>query len=194
MVAVERPASLDRPALIGFRKLFLVTPTRGLKRLAFGLAAIAVAGIATLAAIPLFVRADAVRDAVNAEIRFVTGLAPVLRGDVSVSLFPTGSVSFSDVVLSGDPSGHPALAAERLTAQLRFLPLLLGRIEVGDVILLRPKILVNLDPAGRSNWSGLVDTLTRTMKPARERSDRGMSFSEIRVSDGTILIHDEYRG
>ena len=194
MVATEQPACVRPAGAHRIRKLSLVTPTRGLKRLAFGLAAVAIAGTATLAAIPLFVRADAVRDAVNAEIRFVTGLAPVLRGDVSVSLFPTGSVSFADVVLSGDPAGRPALAAERLTAQLRFLPLLLGRIEVGDVILLRPKILVNLDPAGHSNWSGLVDTLTRTMKPARERSDRGMSFSEIRVSDGTILIHDESRG
>jgi AsmA protein len=171
-----------------------VTPTRGLKRLGLGLAAMAAVGIAALAAVPLLIRADAVREAVNAEIRFATGLDPVLRGNASVSLFPTGTATFSDVVLSGEPVGGPALAAERLTTRLRFLPLLLGRIEVADVALLRPKILISLDAAGRSNWSTLVNTLTRTLKPGGNTAERGMSFSEIRIVGGTVLVHDEARG
>jgi AsmA protein len=157
-------------------------------------AALAAVGIAAVAAMPFLIRAEAVRDAVSAEIRFVTGLDPVLRGDVSVSLFPTGAANFSDVVLSGEHTGSPALAAERLTTRLRFLPLLLGRIEVADVTLLRPKIVINVEAAGRSNWSALVDTLTRTLKPGADKSERGMSFSEIRVVGGTVLIHDEARG
>jgi AsmA protein len=172
----------------------LVTPTRGFKRLGLGLAALAAVGIAAFAAVPLIIRADAVREAVNAEIRFVTGLDPVLRGDAAVSLFPTGTATFSDVILGGEPAGSPALAAERLTTRLRFLPLLLGRIEVADVTLLRPKILISLDPAGRSNWSTLVTTLTRTLKPGGNASERGMSFSEIRIVGGTVLVHDESRG
>ena len=172
----------------------LVTPTRGLKRLGLGLAALAAVGIAAFAAVPLIIRADAVREAVNAEIRFVTGLDPVLRGDAAVSLFPTGTATFSDVILGGEPAGSPALAAERLTTRLRFLPLLLGRIEVADVTLLRPKILISLDPAGHSNWSTLVTTLTRTLKPGGNASERGMSFSEIRIVGGTVLVHDESRG
>jgi AsmA protein len=154
-----------------------VTPTRGLKRLGLGLAALAAVGIAAFAAMPLVIRADAVREAVNAEIRFVTGLDPVWRGNAAVSLFPTGTATFSDVILSGEPVGSPALAAERLSVRLRFLPLLLGRIEVADVSLLRPKILISVDPAGRSNWSTLVSTLTRTLKPGGTSSERGMSFS-----------------
>jgi AsmA protein len=171
-----------------------VTPTRGLKRLGLGLAALAAVAIAVFAAVPLLIRADAVREAVNAEIRFVTGLDTVLRGNAAVSLFPTGTATFSDVVLSGEPFGSPALAAERLTTRLRFLPLLLGRIEVADVTLLRPKILISLDSEGRSNWSTLVGTLTRTLKPGATALERGMSFSEIRIVDGTVLIHDETRG
>jgi AsmA protein len=158
------------------------------------LAALAAVGIAAFAALPLLIPADAVREAVNAEIRFATGLDPVLRGNATVSLFPTGTATFSDVILSGEPVGSPALAAERLSVRLRFLPLLLGRIEVADVSLLRPKILISLDPAGRSNWSTLVSTLTRTLKPGGTSSERGMSFSEIRILDGTVLVHDEARG
>ena len=39
------------------------------------------------------------REAAKAEIRNVTGLDLALRGDVAVSLFPTGSISFADVAL-----------------------------------------------------------------------------------------------
>ena len=168
-------------------------PIRGLKRLGFGLAAIVAAAVGVLAAVPFLIRADAVRDAVQAEIRDATGLAPVLRGDVSVSLFPSGSASFADVVLSSDGISRPAVAAERLTAQLRLLPLLLGRVEVAEVTLVRPQILINLDTTGQSNWTGLVDRLARTVTPGR-RSEGTMSFSEIRLVGGTVLIHDESRG
>ncbi|MGE0750448.1 MAG: AsmA family protein [Variibacter sp.] len=166
---------------------------RGLKRLGFGLAAVAAAGVAALAALPLFVRADVVRDAVQTELRTVTGLDLTLRGDVVVSLFPIGSVRFADVTLSSDRDGQPALTAERLRAHLRFLPLLLGRIEVADVALVHPRILVDIDTSGRSNWSVLLDTLTRALQPGADAVER-MPFSEVRVTGGTVLINDEKRG
>jgi len=95
-----------------------VTAAIGLKRLGLALlAAIAVcAGV--LVAASYLISADAVRRQVLSEIRSVTGLDPSLRGEVAVSLFPTGSISFADVVL-GDAK-RPALTAERLTARLRF--------------------------------------------------------------------------
>src|SRR4029079_52138 len=86
------------------------------------------------------ISADTVRQQVLGEIRGVTGLEPVLRGKASVSLFPTGSVSFDDVIL-GEPK-QPALVAERLTARLRFFPLLIGRVEIADVTLDRPNISI----------------------------------------------------
>src|ERR1700712_1089418 len=98
----------------------------------------------------LLIPADTVREAVKGEIRAVTGLDPVLRGNVSVSLFPTGSVSFEDVSLGGDQDGKAPLSADKLTARLRFFPLLAGRIEVSDISLVRPTIAMTFDATGRS--------------------------------------------
>lgn len=162
---------------------------RGPKRLALGLAAVVALAVAALAAIPLFIQPEAVRDAVRAEIRAATGLEPVLRGHVTVSLFPAGSTSFTDVILSGDGGDRPALAAERLTGQLRFFPLLLGRIEVADITLIKPQILVHFDRAGTSNWERLVARLG----PSTGEPGKPMTFSEIRLIDGTLLLHDEAR-
>ncbi|MEA2929924.1 MAG: AsmA protein, partial [Hyphomicrobiales bacterium] len=166
----------------------------GFKRLALALAAVGTAGIAALFAASAFIPAEKVRNTVIAEIRGVTGLEPIVRGDVSVSLFPTATVSFNDVVLGDDRDGKPALAADRLTARLRLLPLLIGQIETADVALTRPRLAINLEADGGSNWSSLVGTLARTLKPGARQSDPVMTFSEIRMSGGTITITDAAHG
>src|SRR5665213_545293 len=132
---------------------------------------------------------DAVRAEVLSRIRSATGLDPVLRGPVTVSLFPKGSVSFGDVVL-GD-ADRPALTAERLTARLRFFPLLIGRVEIADVSLERPTISIDLQPDGKSNWSALIAALARNQKP---HAKRGVAaFSEMRIDNGTVVLrnHDD---
>ena len=162
----------------------------GFKRLGLAVAALVAALSGIFAAMPLLVSTDAVREAVKFEIRNVTGLDPVLRGKVTVSLFPTGHVSFADVILGDERSGQPALAAERLTARLQFFPLLVGRAEIADVSLVRPTIAVTFEPNGRSNWSGLIETLARSQKPSPQETT---SFSEIRIADGTVIVRDEAR-
>jgi AsmA protein len=159
----------------------------GIKRLGFAAAVVAAAGIAALVILPWLLPADAVRKAVQAEIRAVTGLDPVLRGEASVSLFPASAVSFDDVML-GDNTGAPALTAEHVVARLRFFPLLIGRIEIADVSLVRPTIAIIFNDERSSNWSDHIETLARNLKSG---PGRPASFSEIRIADGTIILRDE---
>jgi AsmA protein len=165
-----------------------VTAAVGIKRLGFVLVALAAVGIGALVILPFLMPADAVREAVKAEIRAVTGLDPVLRGGTSVSLFPSGAVSFDDVMLGDNRTGAPALTAEHVVARLRFFPFLAGRIEIADVSLVRPTIAIIFNADHSSNWSGHIETLARNLKPG---PDRPASFSEIRIADGTIILRDE---
>jgi AsmA protein len=165
-----------------------VTAAVGIKRLGFVVVALAAVGIGAVGILPFLMPADAVREAVKAEIRAVTGLDPVLRGGTSVSLFPTGTVSFDDVTLGDNRTGAPALTAEHVVARLRFFPFLAGRIEIADVSLVRPTIAIIFNADHSSNWSGHIETLARTLKPS---PDRPASFSEIRIADGTIILRDE---
>lgn len=164
-----------------------MTAATGLKRLGIVLLAVIAVGLVVLTTAGYLISADAVRQQVVGEIRAVTGLEPVLRGKASVSLFPSGSVSFADVVL-GD-SGQPALTAERLTARLRFFPLLIGRVEIADVSLDHPNIAVELQANGQSNWAGLIEALTRS----QSATQRLAAFSEMRIDGGTVVIRDEAR-
>ena len=159
----------------------------GIKRLGFAAAVVAAAAVAALGILPWLLPAEAVRKAVQAEIRAVTGLDPVLRGEASVSLFPAGAVSFDDVML-GANTGAPALTAEHVVARLRFFPLLIGRIEIADVSLIRPTIAIIFNDDRSSNWSDHIETLARNLKSG---PDRPASFSEIRITDGTVILRDE---
>ena len=160
-----------------------MTAANGLKRLGLALLAVLAVGVVVYLAAGVLVSADAVRRQVLSEIRSVTGLEPTLNGAATVSLFPTGSVSFADVTL-GDAK-RPALTAERLTARLRFFPLLTGRVEISDVALERPTIAIDVEPDGNTNWSGLIDSLTRSQAKGAARV---AAFSEMRIENGTVLV------
>jgi len=160
----------------------------GLKRLGLALFSAVAIIFGALAIVSVLVPADNVREAVKSEIRNVTGLDPVLRGTTSVSLFPTGSVTFSDVAL-GETGERAPLVADRLVARLRFFPLLAGRVEVSDVQLVNPRITVTIDGEGGTNWSPLVEALTKNFDASRPA--RPMSFSEIQLVGGRVDIRSD---
>jgi AsmA protein len=125
-----------------------LTAATGFKRLGIALLVLVAAGAGVLLAASSLNSSDSVRRQALNEIRSVTGLDPTLRGPVTVSLFPSGSVSFEDVMLGS--AKRPALTAERLTARLRFFPLLIGRVEIADVSMERPTSMPAANPTGRA--------------------------------------------
>jgi AsmA protein len=165
-----------------------------LKRILPLIAIAVVAGAAAIAAVGHVIPVDTVSESVKAEIRAVTGLDPVLRGPVSMSVFPARTVSFSDVVLGESAPGEPAVAIGELIANLRLMPLLAGRIEISDITLIKPRIVMELGPDGHTNWSPLIDTLARALRPDARRDERVLSFSEIRINDGAITVRDPAHG
>ncbi len=167
-----------------------MTAATGLKRLAIAVAAVVSAALVTLIALSFLIPDASVRDAVKTEIHAVTGLDPLLGNDVSLSLFPSGTVRFRNVLLGDEHTGEPAVAADELTARLRYFPLLAGRIEIADVTLVRPTINVTFGADGQSNWSGLITSLAHALQP---NPDRTASFSEIGIQDGTVVVHDAGR-
>jgi AsmA protein len=165
-----------------------LTMGHGMKRLGMPVAAVLGLALIVLIAMSWFLNRDALRQAVEAQIRAVTGLELVVNGSIDVSVFPGSYVSFHDVGLKGGGAGEAALGVDVLTANLRLLPLLLRRFEIADVMMLRPHIRVIRSADGQSNWTPFIETLTRTMKPGAENQ---LSFSEIRIQDGVLTYDDE---
>ncbi len=161
---------------------------QGMKRLGTLMAALLGVALIGLIATSWLINRDALRRAVEAQIRAVTGLDLVVNGNIDVSVFPGSYVSFHDVGLKGGgAAADPALSVDVLTANLRLLPLLLQRFEIADVMMLRPHIRVIREPDGESNWTPFIDTIVRAMKPG---ADNQLSFSEIRIQDGVLNYED----
>src|SRR6202521_2314372 len=164
-----------------------LTMAQGIKRLGMPIAALLGVALIGLIATSWFLNRDALRAAVEAQIRAVTGLDLVVNGAIDVSVFPGSYVSFHDVGLKGGATSDPALSVDVLTANLRLLPLLLQRFEIADVMMLRPHIRVIREADGESNWTPFIDTIARTMTPGAENQ---VSFSEIRIQDGVLSYLD----
>ena len=151
------------------------------------IAALLGAVLVGLIAMSWFLNRDALRQAVEAQIRAVTGLDLVVKGNIDISVFPASYISFHDVGLKGGGTTAPALSVDVLTANLRLLPLLLQRFQIADVMMLRPHIHVVREANGDSNWTPFIETIVRTMKPG---ADNQVSFSEIRIQDGVLAYED----
>ena len=160
---------------------------QGMKRLGMPVAAFLGVALVGLIANSWFLNRDALRQAVEAQIRAVTGLDLVVKARSTFRCFPASYVSFHDVGLKGGGTADPALQVDVLTANLRLLPLLLRRFEIADVMMLRPHIHVVRDGNGESNWTPFIETIARTMKPGAENQ---VSFSEIRIQDGVLNYED----
>jgi AsmA protein len=158
-----------------------------MKRLGMPIAAFFGVAVIGLIAMSWFLDRDALREAVEAQIRAVTGLDLVVKGNIDISVFPGSYVSFHDVGLKGGGTADPALAVDVLTANLRLLPLLLQRFQIADVMMLRPHIHVVREADGTSNWTPFIQTIARAMKPG---ADNQVSFSEIRIQDGVLAYED----
>src|SRR3982074_304591 len=109
---------------------------QGMKRLGMPIAALFGAVLIGLIAMSWFLNRDALRAAVEAQIRAVTGLELVVNGSIDVSVFPGSYVSFHDVGLKGGGAGEPALRVDVLTANLRLLPHLLRRVDIASSIMI----------------------------------------------------------
>src|SRR3979409_1153168 len=164
-----------------------LTMAQGMKRLGTPIAALLGLALVGLIGTSWFLNRDALRQAVEAQIRAVTGLDLVVKGSIDVSVFPGSYVSFHDVGLRGGGTVEPALAVDVLTANCGLLPLLMRRFEIADVMMLRPHIHVLRDAHGESNWTPFIETIARTMKPG---ADNQVSFSEIRIQDGVLNYED----
>src|ERR1700710_1410886 len=100
-----------------------LTMAQGMKRLGMPIAALLGIALIGLVAMSCFLNRDALRQAVEAQIRAVTGLDLVVNGSIDISVFPGSYVSFHDVGLKGGGTADPALRGDVLTANLRLVPL-----------------------------------------------------------------------
>lgn len=126
-----------------------------MKKSLLALAGVAAIIVIAVAAIPLLVPPEKVKEQIAAQVKAATGRELVIAGAVDVSVLPSLSVKVTDVALSSPP-GFAAKELVRLGAldlSLKLLPLFSGQIEVDNFVLIDPVFTLESDAKGRNNWS-----------------------------------------
>jgi AsmA protein len=150
-------------------------------------ALIAAAVLALAAAIaPWTFSTGAMLDEIAGQIEASTGLRAAAKGRSTFSLLPRPHIAIDEVAFA-DRSFALTIEAERLRGNVRVLPLLTGRLELSDVELQRPRILLALDRGVTVNGATARAAAARPSTPEAEKADRA-PLGSVAVVSGVLRI------
>jgi AsmA protein len=158
-------------------------PSPKSRRLRVGLiGALCLAVLATVAAglAPWTFSKTALIDAISGEIYGSSGLYVAVKGQTAFSLLPRPRIVVEGVALA-DPTAFAMIEAERLSGDLRLLPLVMGRIEFGRITLARALVTIDL---GKASGAG---PLAAASKPRALTTAR---LGGVSLIDATVRLRD----
>ncbi len=172
-----------------------------MKKVAIGVAGVALVLVAAGLLGPRFVNWNAYKDDIAEQVLAATGRQLEIAGSIEVSFLPP-SATVEGIQLSnmnGAAVAHMA-TLERARVSLAFLPLLTGKIEVASLTLVGPVVELETLADGRTNWTfdpqavakpGAADTPTAPPTPRRREA---FSIGQLVIEDGTIVYRDSRTG
>lgn len=147
--------------------------------------------VGAVAAAALLIPGERVAAAVALRAEALLGQRVTL-GDVGLRFLPLPGVRLSDLVVGGSGEEDALAAADAVELRARLLPLLRGRVIIGSLALERPRLLVEIDTAGRTNIPILTgDSAAAGPPPARDVS---FAIERLTVSGGRITLRDRRDG
>jgi AsmA protein len=150
-----------RPCSAGVRESPILSlrgiPLRALKIVGYVLGGLVALFMVALVLILVFVDPNDFRDDIEKLVETETGRDLTLAGDLELSVFPwialkMGAASLGEAPGFGD---EPFVSIQEARVGARLLPLLRGKVEVGNVRLVGARIRLITDEQGRNNWADL---------------------------------------
>ena len=151
-----------------------MTPTLR-KRLLIGAAGLVGLLIVALLVAPSLIDLDARKAEVIAAVKKATGRDLILDGPVSLRLLPVPTatvtgVKFFNVAGAKNPN---MVEVKSVTVRFSLLALLVGSIDVSEVTLVEPKIVLEVNAEGKPNWEfapSVAEAMTGCQRTGLARS------------------------
>jgi uncharacterized protein involved in outer membrane biogenesis len=172
----------------------MTTTTR--KRVLIGAGGIVGLLIVALLALPSLIDLNARKPEITAMVKKVTGRDLVLDGPISLSILPTPTVTLSGVKFFNVPgSKNPNMVeVKTVTVKPSLGALLTGNLEVSEVTLVEPKIVLEINAEGKPNWEftpSVAEAKPAAPKPA---SPKPLSLGRLTIENGTLIFSDSKAG
>lgn len=172
-----------------------MTPTTR-KRLLIGGGGIVALLVAAVVVAPALIDINSYKPLIVSQVKTATGRDLVIDGPISLSLLPTPTVSVTGVKFFNAAGSKNANMVEvkSVTVQPSLLPLLVGRIEVGEVTLVEPKIVLEINAEGKPNWEFAPSVAEAKPAAAKPSSPRPLSLGRLTIDNGTLIFSDSKAG
>ncbi len=152
--------------------------------------------IVALLSAPLFIDVNSYKPMIAAEVKKATGRDLVLDGPIKLSLLPVPEVSINGVKFFNVPgSKNPNMVeVKSVTVKPSLLAMLTGRIEVSEVTLVEPKIVLEINAEGKPNWEFAPSVAEAKPAAAKPSSPRPLSLGRLTIDNGTLIFSDSKAG
>ncbi|WP_422034024.1 AsmA family protein [Reyranella sp.] len=172
-----------------------MTPTTR-KRLLIGGGGIVALLVAALVALPALIDVNSYKPLIVSQVKTATGRDLVIDGPISLSIFPTPTVSVTGVKFFNVAGSKNANMVEvkSVTVKPSLLALLGGSIEVSEVTLVEPKIVLEINAEGKPNWEFAPSVAEAKPAAAKPGSPRPLSLGRLTIDNGTLIFSDSKAG
>lgn len=160
------------------------------------LAGFVVLFILVVVTLPHFLNVDRYRDSIVSAIEKQTGRTVTL-GPIRARLFPGVGVAVSNLHVSNPPD-FPAgdlLSADEIRVNVALAPLMRGAIHVNSVDLLRPKLIILTDSAGKNNYTfPASEPAVAPAKPGETSTITLDQIDSINLTGAEVALENLVRG
>ena len=165
------------------------------KRLLIGGGIVALLVVA-LVALPALIDVNSYKPLIVSQVKTATGRDLVIDGPISLSIFPTPTVSVTGVKFFNAAGSKNANMVEvkSVTVKPSLLALLGGNVEVSEVTLVEPKIVLEINAEGKPNWEFAPSVAEAKPAAAKPSSPRPLSLGRLIIDNGTLIFSDSKAG
>jgi uncharacterized protein involved in outer membrane biogenesis len=152
--------------------------------------------ILALLAAPLLIDVNSYKPVIAAEVKKATGRDLVLDGPIKLSLLPVPEISISGVKffnMAGSKNAN-MVEVKSVTVKPSLLALLMGGIEVSEVTLVEPKIVLEVNAEGKPNWEFAPSVAEAKPAAAKPSSAKPLSLGRLTIDNGTLIFSDSKAG
>ncbi len=134
---------------------------------------------------PYFIDWTSYRADFEREASRILGRAVKVEGTASARLLPFPSVSFTDVVVSGQGTTEPAMTIETFSMDAELAPAMRGDFHIFDMRLVRPVARVEIAADGTLDWA---------VRPSVPLDASHISLEKLTITEGRVALRHAASG
>jgi len=145
---------------------------------------------------PSLIDLDARKPEIVSEVKKATGRDLVIDGPISLSLLPLPSVTVAGIKFFNMPgaSNPNMVEVKSVVVKPSVLALLMGSLEVNEVVLVEPKIVLEVNAQGKPNWEFTPSVAEAKAAAPQPSSPKPLSLGRLAFENGTIAFSDSKVG